>query len=59
MGSPSLSNNIPDALSVLTKLGSRAEALVTHRLPLEEVAGHMLHPIKGGTMKIQFAAATA
>lgn len=56
VGSHSLSNNIPDALSVLAKLGPRAEALVSHRLPLEAIAEHMRSPVKGGTMKIQFAA---
>ena len=56
VGSHSLSNNIPDALSVLAMLGRRAEALVSHRLPLEGIAEHMRAPVKGGTMKIQFAA---
>ena len=59
VGRHSLSNNIPDALSVLAKLGKRAEALVSHRLPLEKVAEHMRSPVKGGTMKVQFAADAA
>jgi threonine dehydrogenase-like Zn-dependent dehydrogenase len=56
VGSHSLSNNISDAVSVLQKLGGRAEALVSHRLPLEAIARHMESPIKQGTMKIQFSA---
>jgi len=56
VGSHSLSNNIPDALSVLQGLGARAEALVSHRLPLEAIARHMVSPVKQGTMKIQFSA---
>lgn len=56
VGSHSLSNNIPDAIGVLKGLGARAEALVSHRLPLEAIARHMVSPVKEGTMKIQFSA---
>jgi threonine dehydrogenase-like Zn-dependent dehydrogenase len=57
IGSHSLSNNIPDALRVLSRLGPRAEALVSHRLSLEEIAERLRAPVKKGSMKIQFAAA--
>lgn len=56
VGSHSLSNNIPDAVAVLKRLGSRAAALVSHRLPLEAVAEQLRSPVKGGTMKVQFEA---
>jgi 2-desacetyl-2-hydroxyethyl bacteriochlorophyllide A dehydrogenase len=57
IGSHSLSNNIPDALGVLSRLGARAEALVSHRLSLGEIAERLRAPVKTGSMKIQFAAA--
>ena len=56
VGSHSLSGNIPDALAALKKLGPRAEALVSHRLPLEAVLERLQSPAKGDSMKIQFAA---
>ena len=57
IGSHSLCFNLPDALEVLQGLGSKAEALVSHRLPLAEIARQLAHPLKTGTMKVQYDAA--
>jgi threonine dehydrogenase-like Zn-dependent dehydrogenase len=54
LGSHAVSNNLPDAIDVLTRLGSKAEALVSHRLPLVGIAHQMVSPLKEGTMKIQY-----
>jgi threonine dehydrogenase-like Zn-dependent dehydrogenase len=56
IGSHSLSDNLPDALNVLAKLGARAEALVSHRLPLRAIAEQLRAPVKSQTMKIQYEA---
>jgi D-altritol 5-dehydrogenase len=56
VGSHSLSFNLPDAIETLIQLGARAEKLVSHRLPLEDIAAQMLSPPKKGTMKIQYDA---
>ncbi|HEX2528874.1 MAG TPA: zinc-dependent alcohol dehydrogenase family protein [Geminicoccus sp.] len=57
IGSHAVSDNLPDSIAVLEKLGPKAEALVSHRLPLEEIARQMISPLKTGTMKIQYDAA--
>ncbi len=57
VGSHSLSGNMPDAIAVLSGLGERATALVSHRLPLEAIAERLRAPVKKGSLKIQFAAA--
>jgi threonine dehydrogenase-like Zn-dependent dehydrogenase len=56
IGSHAVSNNLPDAIAVLQELGAKAEALVSHRMPLEGIARQMVSPIKTGTMKIQYDA---
>jgi threonine dehydrogenase-like Zn-dependent dehydrogenase len=56
IGSHAVSNNLPDAISVLNQLGAKAEALVSHRLPLDDIARQMVSPLKTGTMKIQYKA---
>ena len=56
IGSHAVSNNLPDAISVLMQLGAKAEALVSHRMPLAGVAEQMISPLKTGTMKIQYDA---
>jgi len=56
IGSHAVSNNLPDAIAVLQGLGGKAEALVSHRLPLEGIAQQMVSPTKRGTMKIQYDA---
>jgi threonine dehydrogenase-like Zn-dependent dehydrogenase len=57
IGSHSLCFNLPDAISVLAGLGRKADALVSHRLPIEAIARQVLEPAKSGTMKIQYQAA--
>ncbi len=56
VGSHSLSDNLPDALSILDRLGERADRLVSHRLPLDGILEQLRHPAKAGSMKLQFAA---
>jgi threonine dehydrogenase-like Zn-dependent dehydrogenase len=56
IGSHSLCFNLPDAVAVLAGLGKKAEALVSHRLPLAEVARQLASPLKTGTMKVQYDA---
>ncbi|WP_027136222.1 zinc-dependent alcohol dehydrogenase family protein [Geminicoccus roseus] len=54
IGSHAVCFNLPDAVEVLKGLGRRAEALVSHRLPLADIAQQMATPLKTGTMKIQY-----
>ena len=56
IGSHAVSFNLPDAIEVLQGLGAKAEALVSHRLPLSGIAQQMVAPVKTGTMKIQYSA---
>lgn len=56
IGSHSLSNNIPEALELLVKLGAKADLLISHRLTLDDIVKQLHSPIKKKTMKVQFAA---
>lgn len=56
VGSHSLSNNLPDALDILHRLGERADRLVSHHLSLEQIAEQLHAPAKAGTMKLQYRA---
>lgn len=55
VGSHSLSDNLPDALSILDRLDERADRLVSHRLPLDGILDQLRHPTKAGSMKMQYA----
>ncbi len=52
-GTHSLNHNIPDALDMLGKIGTAAERLVTHRLPLEDMPGVISGQARPGSMKVQ------
>lgn len=54
IGSHSLANNIPEALDLLMKLGTKAAALISHQLTLEEIVEQLSSSVKKKSMKIQF-----
>ncbi|BBE74007.1 alcohol dehydrogenase catalytic domain-containing protein [Oharaeibacter diazotrophicus] len=57
VGSHSLNRNIPEALAVLRREAVTMSRLVSHRLPLAEIAGFMSGGKgAGGTMKVQYFA---
>ncbi|MCV2880167.1 alcohol dehydrogenase catalytic domain-containing protein [Sedimentimonas flavescens] len=56
LGTHSLNHNIPTALETLRAIGPRVEGLITHRLPLEEVAATMAGHKPAGSLKIQWEA---
>ncbi len=54
-GSHSLNRNIPQAIELIAKDQERMSKLVTHRLPLEEMAPYFLaKPTDPATMKVQY-----
>ena len=54
VGSHSLNHNIPEALAALRAFGSDADRLISHKLPLEEVAQVFAEGAPAGSLKIQF-----
>ena len=55
-GTHSLNHNIPDALEMLWNVGTAAERVVTHRLPLAEFSRIMSGHAPPGCMKVQLCA---
>mgnify|MGYP000005825412 FL=1 len=53
-GSHSLNHNIPRSLSVLAGLGEQADQLVSHRLPLKEIAGFLATKPPADSLKVQW-----
>ena len=53
VGTHSLNHNIPEALEVLAAIGPAAQAVITHKLSLDEVAGVMAGHKPAGSLKIQ------
>ena len=53
-GSHSLNHNIPDAIAALRAFGSDVAQVVSHKLPLEEVAQVIAEGAPAGSLKIQF-----
>lgn len=53
-GSHSLNHNIPDALSIISKLGSEIDRAVSHLLPLSEVAEILNTKPPVGSLKVQW-----
>ena len=54
-GSHSLNHNIPEALGVARALGSDIGRLVSHRMPLQEVAYCLSNGMPAGSLKVQAA----
>jgi Threonine dehydrogenase and related Zn-dependent dehydrogenases len=54
-GSHSLNHNIPEALAALRACGPGIERIVSHRLPLAEVAAAMREGAPRGALKVQAA----
>ena len=53
-GSHSLNHNIPDAMAALRGFGSDVAQVVSHKLPLEDVAQVFAEGAPAGSLKIQF-----
>lgn len=54
-GTHSLNHNIPDALELLKEIGGGVQKVVSHQLPIEEIATVMAGRHLPGSMKIQMA----
>lgn len=54
-GSHSLNHNIPEALRTIHAFGADIERVISHSLPLEEVAGVLKNGVPSGALKIQAA----
>lgn len=52
-GTHSLNHNIPETLRVIAAIGPAVEAVVTHRLPMEEIAAAISGRSRPGSMKVQ------
>lgn len=55
-GSHSLNHNIPDALAILAAGGPKIGQIVSHRLPLEEIAQILAAQLPRGSLKVQAVA---
>lgn len=53
-GSHSLNHNIAEALQVIEQIGDRLDRLVSHQLPLDEVARSLTAEKSASTMKVQY-----
>ena len=53
-GSHSLNHNIPDAIAALREFGSGVARIVSHKLPLEDIAQVLAEGAPAGSRKIQF-----
>ena len=56
VGAHSLNHNIPAALEVLRASGETMSRVVSHRVPLSDVAACLSGGVPAGAMKVQFAA---
>ena len=54
-GSHSLNHNIPRSLEVIEGLGTNADRIVSHRLPLTEVSHILASASPGDSLKVQWA----
>jgi len=55
-GSHSLNHNIPEALGVLERSGETMGRVISHRLPLEDIAPFLSGGGEPGSMKVQYVA---
>lgn len=53
-GSHSLNHNIPNAMAALRAFGTDVKKIVSHRLPLEDVAQVFAEGAPAGSLKVQF-----
>lgn len=56
-GTHSLNHNIAEALQVIEQIGDRLDRLVSHQLPLDEVARSLTAEKSASTMKVQYVPA--
>jgi len=55
-GAHSLNHNIPEALAVLRRSGDTMSKVISHELPLSDIASYLDGPHAGGSMKVQYKA---
>ncbi|NND93064.1 MAG: zinc-dependent alcohol dehydrogenase family protein [Granulosicoccus sp.] len=55
-GAHSLNHNIPEALAVLRRSGEAMSKIISHELPLSDIASYLDGPHGGGSMKVQYKA---